>query len=160
MPALQLLQELLRIPSVNPDGDPGIENAGEGAIADYLKIHLEGLGADVELREVLPGRPNVVAKFPCNRPGKPRLLLAPHTDTVSVLGMTIDPFLAAVRDGKVWGRGASDTKGPMTAMLVSLQEMGGQLADLSHEIWFAGLMGDEAALLGSRALAEQETFDF
>ncbi len=160
IPPLQLLQELIRIPSVNPDGDPGVSAAGEGSIADYLKIFLEGLGAEVELREVLPGRPNVVARFPSNRPGKPRLLLAPHTDTVSVLGMTIDPFLGELRDGKVWGRGASDTKGPMTAMLGALQAMTGQLSDLSHEVWFAGLMGEEAGLLGSVALAEQENFDF
>ncbi len=160
IPTLQLLQDLIRIPSVNPDGDPGIETAGEGVIAEYLKTYLEGLGARVELREVLPGRPNVVAKFPSSRTGKPRLLLAPHTDTVSVLGMTVDPFLAEVRDGKVWGRGASDTKGPMTAMLGALQELGDQLGELSHEIWFAGLMGEEAGLLGSLALAEQETFDF
>ncbi len=160
IPALQLLQDLIRIPSVNPDGDPGIEVAGEGAIAEYLKRHLEGMGAAVELREVLPGRPNVVAQFPSNRPGKPRLLLAPHTDTVSVLGMTIDPFLAEVRDGKVWGRGASDTKGPMTAMLAALQDLSVPLGELSYEIWFAGLMGEEAGLLGSLALAEQEAFDF
>lgn len=158
--ALPLLQELIRIPSVNPAGDPGVDAPGEGEIAKFLRSYLVALGAEVELREVLPGRPNVVAKFPSNRPGKPRLLLAPHTDTVSVLGMTIDPFLGELRDGKVWGRGASDTKGPMTAMLVALQELGGQLADLSHEIWFAGLMGEEAGLLGSLALAEQEAFDF
>ena len=160
IPHLQLLQELIRIPSVNPDGDPGIQAAGEGVIADYLQTYLQGLDAEVELREVRPGRPNVIAKFPSRQPGKPRLLLAPHTDTVSVLGMTIDPFLAEVRDGKVWGRGASDTKGPMAAMLGALQELSGQLCELSHEIWFAGLMGEEAGLLGSLALAEQEAFDF
>jgi acetylornithine deacetylase/succinyl-diaminopimelate desuccinylase-like protein len=160
VPAVELLQELVRIPSVNPDGNPGVDAPGEAALADYLKTFLEGLGADVELREVLPGRPNVVARFPSNRPGKPRLLLAPHTDTVSVLGMTIDPFLGEVRDGKVWGRGASDTKGPMAAMLAALQELAGRPGDLTHEIWFAGLMGEEAGLVGSSALAVQEDFDF
>ena len=38
-------------------------------------------------------------------------------DTVSVTGMTIDPFSGEIRDGKLFGRGATDTKGPMAAML-------------------------------------------
>src|SRR4051812_44601211 len=118
--AVELLQSLVRIPSVNPAGDPGTDKVGEQACAEYLVEILRDLGADVTLREVLPGRPNVVGRFPSDRPGKPRLLLAPHTDTVSVAGMTIDPFGAELRDGKIWGRGACDTKGSMTAMLWAL----------------------------------------
>jgi acetylornithine deacetylase/succinyl-diaminopimelate desuccinylase family protein len=160
MTATELLQELIRIPSVNPDGDPGTPHVGEKEIAEYVAAFLRQLGAEVELHEVLPGRPNVVACFPADRPGKPRLLLAPHTDTVSVGGMTIDPFAAELRDGKIWGRGASDTKGSLAAMLWALRESRDILADLSHEIWFAGLMGEEAGLHGSQHLAARERFDF
>ncbi len=155
---VELLQTLVRIPSVNPHGDPGTDGVGEGEIADWLALFLIGLGAKVELREVLPGRPNVVARWPA--PGKPRLLFAPHTDTVSVGGMTIDPFGGELREGRVWGRGASDTKGPMAAMLWALRESRERLPQLSHEIWFAGLMSEEADQHGSRALAAQERFDF
>jgi len=154
----ELLQELIRIPSVNPEGDPGTEHIGEQQIADYLAGFLRDLGAEVALHEVLPGRPNVVAKFPSNRPGKPRLLLAPHTDTVSVGGMTVEPFGGEVRDGKIFGRGASDTKGSLAAMLWALKES--DVSGLSHEIWFAGLMGEEAGLHGSKDLAAREKFDF
>lgn len=154
----ELLQELIRIPSVNPDGDPGTPDVGEEKIADYLADFLSRLGAEVELHEVLPGRPNVVARFPSSRAGKPKLLLAPHTDTVSVGGMTIEPFGGELRDGRIWGRGASDTKGSLAAMLWALKES--DLSDLSHEIWFAGLMGEEAGLHGSKDLAKRMTFDF
>ena len=109
---------------------------------------------------MLPERPNVVARWPGARAGKPRLLFAPHTDTVSVEGMTIDPFGGEIRDGKLWGRGASDTKGPMAAMLWALRENRERLPGLSHEIWFAGLMSEETSQHGSRALAAQEQFDF
>jgi acetylornithine deacetylase/succinyl-diaminopimelate desuccinylase family protein len=160
MTAAELLQELIRIPSVNPDGDPGTPHVGEKEIAEYVAVFLRELGAEVELIEVLPDRPNVIARFPADRPGKPRLLLAPHTDTVSVGGMTIDPFAAELRDGKIWGRGASDTKGSLAAMLWALRENRDILAGLSHEIWFAGLMGEEAGLHGSQDLAARETFDF
>jgi acetylornithine deacetylase/succinyl-diaminopimelate desuccinylase-like protein len=157
---VELLQALVRIPSVNPTGDPGTEGIGEGRIAGWLAEFLRRMGARVELREVLPGRPNVVAHWPGDRPGKPRVLFAPHTDTVSVLGMTIDPFGGEVRDGKVWGRGASDTKGPMASMLWAIREMRDRLPTLGHEIWFAGLMSEETDQHGSKALASQEQFDF
>jgi acetylornithine deacetylase/succinyl-diaminopimelate desuccinylase-like protein len=153
-----LAQALVRIPSVNPDGDPGTDRTGEQACAEYVAGFLRSLGSEAEIRPVHPGRPNVVGCFPA--PGKPRLLFAPHTDTVSVAGMTIDPFGGEIRDGKVHGRGASDTKGPMAAMLWALRESRDLLPQLTHEIWFAGLMGEEAGQDGAKALASQETFDF
>ena len=157
---VELAQALVRIPSVNPHGDPGTDGVGERRVAEWLAEFLAEIGAEVELREVLPDRPNVVARWPGDRTGKPKLLFAPHTDTVSVGGMTIDPFAAELRDGKIWGRGASDTKGPMAAMLWALREMRDDLPRLSHEIWFAGLMSEEASQHGSRALAREEQFDF
>jgi acetylornithine deacetylase/succinyl-diaminopimelate desuccinylase-like protein len=91
---------------------------------------------------------------------KPRLLFAPHTDTVSVAGMTVDPFGGDIHDGKLYGRGATDTKGPMASMLWALRACRGILPSLSHEIWFAGLMGEEAGQDGAKALAAKEAFDF
>ena len=157
--AAELAQALVRIPSVNPDGDPGTDRTGEQACADYVAGFLRGLGAEVTLQEIHPGRPNVVARF-ASGTDKPRLLFAPHTDTVSVAGMTIDPFGGVIRDGKLYGRGASDTKGPMAAMLWALHESRDILPSLSHEIWFAGLMGEEAGQDGAKALAAREKFDF
>jgi acetylornithine deacetylase/succinyl-diaminopimelate desuccinylase-like protein len=157
---VSLLGELIRIPSVNPEGDPGVYEPGEARLAQHLSGILKNLGAETSLNEVLPGRPNVLARFPSDRPGKPRVLLAPHTDTVSVVGMTIDPFSGEVRDGKVWGRGASDTKGPMSSMLAALSRCRDIIPTLGHEIWFAGLMGEESGQHGAKALASQEHFDF
>ncbi len=162
---IELCQALVRIPSVNPDGDPGTDSTGEGACAAYVASFLKKAGAEVVLDEVMPGRPNVIGRFAA-APGadgqrKPRLLFAPHTDTVSVGGMTIDPFKAELRDGKVWGRGASDTKGPMAAMLWALWEMRDALSDLSYEIHFAGFMSEESAQLGSQHFAKHHgPYDF
>ena len=156
-----LCQQLVRIPSVNPEDNPGTAQTGEAECANWIAdwIRQEFPGADVSCPEVLPGRPNVIARFPASRPGKPRLLFAPHTDTVSVAGMTIDPFSGHLEGGRLWGRGASDTKGPMAAMLAALHNLRGELPLLSHEIWFAGLAGEEAGQHGAHALASQETFD-
>lgn len=156
---VELAQALVRIPSVNPDGDPGTGRTGEETCAVFLRDFLSSLGAEVRLQEVLPGRPNVVARF-VSAESKPRLLFAPHTDTVSVAGMTIDPFGSVIRDGKLYGRGATDTKGPMASMLWALRDCREILPFLSHEIWFAGLMGEEAGQDGAKALAAREKFDF
>jgi len=156
-----LLQALVRIPSVNPHGSPGVDRPGEQACAEFVAGFLrEECGAQAELRQVAPGRPNVVGRFPSDAPGKKRVILAPHLDTVSVGGMTIDPFGGEIRDGRIWGRGATDTKGPMAAMLWSLRELRDRIPGLGHEVWFAGLMGEEAGQEGSRAFVKQESGDF
>lgn len=158
---IELCSQLVRIPSVNPHGDPGTtKGIGEKAVAEWVGHYVQDLGAQVELRQVMPDRPNVVARWPSDRIGKPRLLFAPHTDTVSVAGMTIDPFSGEVRDGKLWGRGASDTKGTMASMLWGLRMVKDKLASLPYEIWFAGLANEEAGQHGAKALATEEQFDF
>jgi acetylornithine deacetylase/succinyl-diaminopimelate desuccinylase-like protein len=154
---IELCQALVRIPSVNPDGDPGTPHTGEAACAAYIKIFLEACGAAVTLDEVEPNRPNVIGRFPSlptvDGQNKPRIVFAPHTDTVSVGGMTIDPFSGDIRDGCLWGRGASDTKGPMAAMLWALYEMRSLIPALPVEIHFAGFMSEESAQLGSQHFA-------
>jgi len=160
MTAADLLRELIRIPSVNPDGDPGTTRTGEKDCANFAAEFLRSCGAETTVEDVLPARPNVLGRFPSQGRAKPRLLLAPHTDTVSVAGMMIDPFSAELRDGKIWGRGAADTKGSIAAMLFALRECRDVLPRLSHEIWFAGFMGEEAGQQGAKALAAREKFDF
>ncbi len=151
----ELLQALVRIPSVNPEGDPGTTKTGEQACAEFVADFLRHCGAQVELQPVFPGRPNVVGIFPSDRPGKKRVILAPHMDTVGIVGMTIDPFSGEERDGKIWGRGASDTKGTMAAMLWALRELREQIPSLDHEIWFVGLMGEETGQHGSKAFVKE-----
>lgn len=60
---VSLLQELIRIPSVNPDNAPGTELTGELALAEFLVKWLEPLGAEVVLEEIQEGRPNLIARF-------------------------------------------------------------------------------------------------
>lgn len=154
-PVVQLLGQLIRIPSVNPDSCPGAAHTGEAAMADYVAQLLREMGAEVVLEEVKPDRPNVIGRFPSGCPGKPKVLLGPHLDTVSIDGMTIDPFGGEVRDGRVWGRGASDTKGTMAAMLIALGEIGAaRLANLGAEVSFVGFMGEENSQPGSRHFAQ------
>ena len=113
---IALLQQLVRIPSVNPDNAPGTSLIGEQTLAIFLAGWLESIGAEVALEEIQPGRPNLIARF-APLDGRPRILLGPHLDTVGVAGMTIEPFGGEIRDGKLWGRGACDTKGIIASMI-------------------------------------------
>ncbi|MGE9271492.1 MAG: M20 family metallopeptidase, partial [Verrucomicrobiales bacterium] len=159
MSVSHLLQQLIRIPSVNPDNASGTERTGEKALATWLKDWLEARGATGTLEEIKPGRPNLVARFaPID--GRPRILLGPHLDTVGVEGMTIDPFRGELRDGRLWGRGASDTKGPMAAMLWALHEHADSLRDAPVAIDFVAFMGEESGQWGSKHFVETHGKDY
>ncbi len=156
-----LLQQLIRIPSVNPD-NAAPDQAGvthEQDMAYFVGHYLSGIGADITLEEIQPRRPNLIARF-APLDGRPRILLGPHLDTVGVENMTIDPFSGEIRDGRIWGRGASDTKGPMAAMLEALKENKNILRDLPTAIDFVGFMGEEASQHGSKHFAEHHAADY
>lgn len=159
-----LLSELIQTPSVNPDGDPGTcsENTGEKKMAMKVGGIFENIGAEVYYDEVEPDRPNVIAKFP-GSDNKPQILLAPHLDTVGVGGMTIEPFGGIQEDGKIYGRGASDTKGTMAAMIWALNRIGKEkIKDLGIGVTFVGFMGEETGQPGSNHFAKKyhREYDF
>ena len=114
-----LLAEMVAVPSVHPDGDAGGSQPGEAQMGAWMAEHLRGLGADVEMQWLAPGRPNVIGVFEPARPAVATVVFAPHLDTVGVAGMTVPPFALTPRAGRLHGRGACDTKGP-TAVLKSV----------------------------------------
>ena len=156
---ISLLQQLVRIPSVNPDNAPGTAQTGEETLAIFLTGWLESIGADVTLEEIKPGRPNLIARF-APLDGRPRILLGPHLDTVGVGGMVIEPFGGEIRDGKIWGRGASDTKGPMAAMLWALHDHQEVLTDLPVAVDFVAFMGEESGQWGSKDFVKRHGKDY
>jgi len=154
----ELLQELVQIPSVNPQGDPGTPHIGEGMIAQFIGDYMVKLGLDVELQFAEKDRPNVIGRLRSEDP-QHHILLGPHLDTVSVGGMTIDPFSGKLENGRIWGRGACDTKGPMASMLIAMQNLISKKRIPKHtDIWFSGLMGEESGNDGIEFLMESDFF--
>lgn len=154
--AVELCQALVQIPSENPSGS--IASDGEEAIARFVGEFLESLGAQVEYEEIGPGRPNVYGLWPVPPETSQRILFAPHLDTVTVEGMTVDPFLGKSLDGRLYGRGTSDTKGSMAAMLWALRSV--DLSKLNVAVGFAGLADEEFEQFGAKACAVRKMADF
>ncbi len=153
---VDLCQALVQIPSENPSGST--VSHGEEAIARFVGEFLESLGAQVEYEEIAPGRPNVYGLWPAPPGTNRRILFAPHLDTVTVEGMTVDPFLAKRVDGRLYGRGTSDTKGSMAAMLWALKSV--DLSKISVAVGFAGLADEEFEQFGAKVCAERKMADF
>jgi acetylornithine deacetylase len=74
--------------------------------------------------------------------------------------MTIDPFGGEIRDGRLWGRGACDTKGPMAAMLWALRENREHLATLPVAVDFVAFMGEESSQWGSKDFAQRHATEY
>ncbi|MCX5662684.1 MAG: M20 family metallopeptidase [Planctomycetota bacterium] len=87
-------------------------------------------------------------------PGRPWLLLEAHLDTVRVDDMTIAPFAATTRDGKVFGRGACDVKGPGAAMLWALLDLARQ-PDRANNAGVLFVCDEEATKRGAIAFARR-----
>lgn len=150
--ALDIAQALVRIPSVNPDYDPA--SAGEGAVTTWIEDWGKTNGFTVRRQPVLPGRENILLQFR-NGADHPHFMLNGHTDTVGVGGMTIAPFGGEVRDGKLWGRGASDMKGPLACMLAAALRLKNALSTWRGTLTIACMADEEFRFRGVTAMLEQ-----
>ncbi len=124
---------------------------GEQRVADFLAAAAERAGLDVEWQKVFPGRANLLVRLSPAGRVRQRILLAPHLDTVDA---GWEQFVPREKGGRLYGRGACDTKGSVAAMFMALCELAGKRRrPAGTEIIFAGLVDEESGQGGSRALA-------
>lgn len=143
-----LTRSLVRADSRNPDLVPGAP--GEAPAAAVLREVLAEWGFRVEVTEAAPGRPNLVARIGGGRGGA-SLMLNGHLDTVGVEGMTHDPLGAELRDGRLYGRGATDMKAGVAAMCAAAARAAARGA-LAGEVIVAAVADEEYESVGTRAL--------
>ena len=109
---LGLLQELVRIPSVNPPGDVR-------PIIDICGRKLESEGFAIQVAGVQPEKPNLIARL--IRGDGPTLLYNAHADVVptgEVSAWSHPPFGADILNGRIYGRGTADDKGSVVAQVI------------------------------------------
>lgn len=117
---IALEQSLVRIPSVNtgfmPTGD-------ETPVCELARDFLREDGVASEILESAPNRGNLIARLE-GRSGKAGLMFMSHTDVVPVeddAKWRFPPFSATIADNRIFGRGASDCKGLLTAQLMAVR---------------------------------------
>jgi len=151
---VDLLRDLVRIPSVNPTLAPD-QPDGEGAVARFARDWLEAAGVEAWLEEAAPGRPNVVGRVG-NGTG-PVLVLCGHIDTVDGAGMDIPSFEPTVDGPRLFGRGSYDMKGGVAAAMAAT-------AALRHDgvrgsVLLALVVDEEYASQGASHFVDRHTAD-
>lgn len=152
-PYRHLISELVSIPSINPAfAGAGQDPAwfGEAAVGDFVADFLTRAGLDVARLPVDRSRTNIVGWLESSG-SKRRLLLETHMDTVQVTNMTVPPFGPFATGNRVYGRGATDAKGSLAAMLAAMQRLA-QNGSSTSSIGVAAVVDEEYGYRGVKEL--------
>ncbi len=148
---IALTRDLVRIPSVVRPGDP---SATEAAVAAHVERWLRAEGFAVEVHEVAPGRPNVLASLGDAAAG-PTLLLEGHTDVVTegnAAEWSHAPFSGDLVDGRIYGRGSADMKSGLAAAMIAAAAIKRSGARLGGRLVVGALVDEEGDMIGARHL--------
>ena len=168
--AEELLRRLVAIPSVNPDCR-GAEVAseltkeaifGESRLTDFLESLLSEWGQSCGRQVVHRGRDNFLVRLESPHwtvsgsfPGrKPLVVLSAHQDTVPPCPGMEDPWTPRREGDRLFGLGACDVKGGMTAMLLAAKWLLQQSEPPPVDLLLAFTVNEESGFTGARALAD------
>jgi succinyl-diaminopimelate desuccinylase len=147
----ELAASLIRIPTV-----PGLYPEGEAEAVACLGEVLDREHIRYDVEEVRPGRPNLVIEMG-HRAG-PSLWLNGHLDTVPIgnrLHWRHEPFGGDEVEGLLYGRGASDCKGGVAAMIHAVIALKRAGARIRGRLIFSAVMGEEEGQIGMRHLLDR-----
>jgi acetylornithine deacetylase/succinyl-diaminopimelate desuccinylase-like protein len=151
---VQLLQDLVRTPTVNTGPRPDTGN--ETAVCELLAAKLEPEGIAQEVHESAPRRGNLIARI--GTPGAKRLLLMSHTDVVPVEDESLwehPPFSGTIDRGRVYGRGADDDKADVAAYCMALVLLKRADVDFPGElVWLAAADEESGGRWGAGWVAD------
>lgn len=145
---IDLLRDLVRINSVNPDLVPGAK--GETEIAAFCTAWLKAHGFEIHRHEETAGRPSIVG-IRRGKGGGRSLMFNGHTDTVTIAGYDGDALDPRIAEGRVWGRGSGDMKAGVAAMMVAAHRAAER--GLKGDILVACVADEENGSLGSEEVA-------
>jgi len=142
------LQEVIRIQS---------ENDNEIEVAKYYQKLFNEHGIESELVEYSPTRSNLVAEIKGEEPGKV-LILSGHMDVVAAgdpNNWTYPPYEAVIADGKMYGRGTTDMKAGLTALVLAMIELKESSQLTKGTVRLVATVGEEIGMLGSKQVTEE-----
>ncbi len=144
--AVRLLADLVRVPTINP---PGADVPG----AELIAHELDRRGLAPELTQIGPGQANVTARLRGTGEA-PALLFNGHIDVVppGEVPWSRPPFSAQVEGGRLYGRGASDMKSGLAAMLLAFDAVSRGNTRLRGDLIFSAVSDEEIGASGSLRL--------
>lgn len=147
--ALHLLTDFIKLQTINP---PGNEKMG----AEFLAQHLEQFGLQPQIIDLGEGRANVTAVYKGTGEA-PALIYNGHIDVVPPgdTPWTYPPFAGQIVDGKLYGRGSSDMKGGVTAMVMAIGTLARQKVPLKGDLLFAAVADEEVRGAGAQRFVEE-----
>jgi acetylornithine deacetylase/succinyl-diaminopimelate desuccinylase-like protein len=149
----QWLRRLVQIPSVTPEqAGPRAGAAGEKRLGDQVAEWFAQLGGEVHRHDVLPDRSNVYGIW--RGRGERWAAVDVHMDTVGVEQMRDEPFDGRIEQGRVYGRGAVDTKASLAVALALLEAMQRSGQSPAFNLLIAATVDEEVGATGAPAFAQ------
>lgn len=146
--ALELLEKMVRIPSVEGQ---------ELEMGNLVEKFTSSLGMKVEKQEVEEGRYNVIAKIQIGKGGK-TVILNSHMDVVPAAeGWETDPYRLTIKNGRAYGRGSTDAKGCLTALLIAVKSIIENPDGINGNIIVTAVVDEETYSKGTRYLISHTT---
>lgn len=138
---VNLTQKVVSINSENPPGN-------ELALARFIERDMRSIGLQVKTYTYAKNRPNVVAilrgALPRKRASREAILMTPHFDTVPIgKGWKYKPLGGEIRNGRLYGRGATDDKGNLAACMEVMRSLVEDKAGLKKDVVMAATVDEE-----------------
>lgn len=136
---IKLTQKVIQFNSENPPGN-------ELALARFIERKMRSLGLEIKVVTFAKNRPNIIAtlKGTSRTSAKNALLLTPHIDTVPAgKGWSVDPFGGKIKNGRIYGRGATDDKGNLACAMEVMQSLVEDKVALQNDVILAATVDEE-----------------
>lgn len=131
-------------------------NGNEEIVAMYYKNLLEAHGIESQLIQYADGRSNLVAEIQGDDQGK-ILAVSGHMDVVDAGNpdlWTYPPYGAEIYDGVMYGRGTTDMKAGLTALIIAMIELKESGHPFKGTVRLLACVGEEIGMLGSKQLTD------
>ncbi|MGX7107008.1 ArgE/DapE family deacylase [Hutsoniella sourekii] len=149
---IKILQDVIQIETINDN---------EEDVAKYYQELLKEFDIDSEIVNYEGNRSNLVAEIKGEEEGLV-LVLSGHMDVVD-LGdrdeWTVDPFGGEIKDGKMYGRGTTDMKAGLTALVIAMIELKEAGNPFKGTLRLAATVGEEIGMYGSKQLVKEGYVD-